>query len=132
MRDPTLTGGDEEQKRQLIQTACVADRITEGDADASVETTDVGPEALQRDVSPCSVLASDPNVGAACNLHRGCIPFAVPEGVPIHGHEDERFAAAITIAKQAKLAKSGDKIVLAHGVRHGVLSLSNFKLVKLA
>ena len=81
---------------------------------------------------PILVLASDPNVGAACNLHRGCIPFAVPEGVPIHGHEDERFAAAITIAKQAKLAKSGDKIVLAHGVRHGVLSLSNFKLVKLA
>ena len=60
MRDPILTSGDEEQKRQPIQTACVADRITEGDADASIETTDSGLEALQRDVSLRSVLAGDP------------------------------------------------------------------------
>ena len=81
---------------------------------------------------PIITLASDAHVGAACNLHRGCIPYLCPPSIVGGGQEDERFAAAITIAKAAGLARSGDVCVLAHGVTSGVSSLTNFKLVKLA
>jgi len=81
---------------------------------------------------PILVLASDANVGAACNLHRGCIPYPCPEAISGDGYEDEKFAAAIMIAKDTKRVGSGDVVVLAHGVVSGQTSLTNFKVVKLA
>mmetsp|Transcript_29499 Transcript_29499/g.76126 ORF Transcript_29499/g.76126 Transcript_29499/m.76126 type:complete len:218 (+) Transcript_29499:2-655(+) len=81
---------------------------------------------------PIVVLASDAHTGAACNLHRGCVPFLCPSSIKGDGQEDERFAAALTLAKAAGLALSGDVIVLAHGVHSGSTSLTNFKVVKLA
>jgi len=81
---------------------------------------------------PIVVLASEANVGASCNLHRGCVPFVCPPSIVGDGQEDERFAAAITISKNVGLVKAGDVVVLAHGVKSGHTSLANFKLVKLA
>jgi len=84
---------------------------------------------------PIFVLASDPHVGGALNLHRGCIPYACPAELaklPSKGSEDERFLAAIEIAKKEGLVGSGDKVVLAHGVKSGKSSLTNFQMVVLA
>jgi len=82
---------------------------------------------------PILVLASDPHIGASLNLHRGCIPYACPEELAFtDGTEDERFFVALTLAKKHKLAQSGDKVVLAHGVKSGMSSLTNFQMVVLA
>ena len=52
------------------------------------------------------VLASEPHVGAALNLHRGCVPFAYPfEHEP--RDEEKRFAYAIKLAKTARLLARG-------------------------
>ena len=78
------------------------------------------------------VLASDNHVGAACNLHRGCLPYACPPELAEVGTEDERFAVAIGMAKSAGLASSGNVVILAHGSASGTSSLTNFRMVKLA
>ena len=79
---------------------------------------------------PIMVLASDEHVGAACNLHRGCMPFMCPADLAnVPGKEDDRFVVALEIAKAQGLAVSGDKIVLAHGGAGA--SLANFRMVVL-
>jgi pyruvate kinase len=80
---------------------------------------------------PILVLASDAHCGAACNLHRGCMPYLCPEHITGHGTEDERFAAALTIAKNSGLVKPGATVVLAHGSKAGIASITNFRMVKL-
>mmetsp|Transcript_46233 Transcript_46233/g.104182 ORF Transcript_46233/g.104182 Transcript_46233/m.104182 type:complete len:589 (-) Transcript_46233:606-2372(-) len=76
---------------------------------------------------PILVLCRDAHVGAACNLHRGCIPFHYPK-------EDEtfdidaRFAYAMELAKEAGLISAGDSLILAHGNPDGTQSLSDFQM----
>lgn len=80
---------------------------------------------------PIMVIASDLHIGAAINLHRGCMPFRYPhEGKP--NDEDFRFALAITTAKEMGLLKSGDSVVLAHGSKSGISSLSSFRMIVIA
>jgi len=82
---------------------------------------------------PILVLASDSHVGAACNLHRGCVPYLCPEELrDAADKEDERFMTAIQYGKNFGLISSGDKIVLAHGVTSGKTSLTSFRMVVLA
>ncbi|KAL1510243.1 hypothetical protein AB1Y20_006567 [Prymnesium parvum] len=82
---------------------------------------------------PIMVLASDPHVGAACNLHHGCIPFRCPpELATSKTSEEERFLVALKIAKSNGLVSSGDPVVLGYGVKSGKTSLSNFRVVVLA
>ena len=84
---------------------------------------------------PIMVLAGDAHVGAACNLHRGCMPFLAPAhlaSMETHVEEDELFFAALTIATGNGMVRSGDKIVLAHGIRSGFSSLTNFRVVVVA
>ena len=80
-----------------------------------------------------ALLASDAHIGASCNLHRGCMPYlAPPELAAAEGGEDDKFVFALETAKKHGLAKSGDKIVLAHGMVSGKASLTNFRMVVLA
>jgi len=82
---------------------------------------------------PILVLASDAHIGAALNLHRGCVPFVCPpELADASGKEEERFFVALTLAKKHGFAASGDKIMLAHGLHSGTTSLTNFRMVTLA
>ena len=83
---------------------------------------------------PILVLASDAHVGAACNLHRGCIPILCPPELAADkdaSNEDERFAYAIVSAMTANLVKSGDLVALTHGVKAGKSSLANVRIIKL-
>merc|ERR1711966_190879 len=79
---------------------------------------------------PIMVLATDEHVGAACNLHRGCMPFACPpEIADKEGEEEEKLAAALKIALANGLVKSKDKVILAHGgSRNGGGSLTTFRM----
>ena len=77
---------------------------------------------------PILVLASDAHVGAACNLHRGCVPFFYPHPRE-ENDEDTRFAFAIRLAKENGLVSSGDSVVLAHGTASGSASLSSFRII---
>eukprot|EP00965_Chrysotila_dentata_P182630 6030433-Pleurochrysis_carterae.AAC.1 len=53
---------------------------------------------------PILVLSRDPHTGAACNLHRGCIPYLYPHPKKEGGPDaEERFAYAMDIAKKSKL-----------------------------
>ena len=80
---------------------------------------------------PIMVLASDPHVGAALNLHRGVIPFFYPH--PFQpADEDHRFAYALELAKKLGLVVSGDTVALAHGHMSGISSLTSFRMVVLA
>jgi len=82
---------------------------------------------------PIMVLASDEHIGAACNLHRGCMPFKCPEALAAkEGEEEEKFVFALETAKASGLVGSGDKVILAHGVTSGKTSLTNFRMVVLA
>jgi len=86
---------------------------------------------------PVLVLASDMHIGAACNLHRGCFPILCPpelasEAESAAGNEDSRFAHAMSKALEIGLLKSGDVVVLAHGVKSGSSSLTNFRMVQVA
>ena len=82
---------------------------------------------------PIMVLASDVHIGAACNLHRGCRPYACPENLAgPDSSDDDRFLYALQLATRNGLAKSGDTIVLAYGMKSGQTSLTNFRVVVLA
>jgi pyruvate kinase len=79
---------------------------------------------------PIFVLSSDPHVGAALNLHRGCLPYLCPpELAYAENNEDERFVVALEIAKREGLIGAGDKVVLAHGTQSGATSLTNLRVV---
>lgn len=80
---------------------------------------------------PILVLAKDAHVGAACNLHRGCIPFHCPPE-SASASEDERLLIALRLAKSNGLARSGDRIVLTYGAKSGTNSLTSFRLFVLA
>ena len=80
---------------------------------------------------PIMVIARDPNIGAACNLHRGCIPFHYPVPKPATTGEvaldvEERFAFAIKVATEQGLCKVGDTVCLAFAYVTGGPSLTNF------
>ena len=86
---------------------------------------------------PILVLASDEHVGAACNLHRGCIPILCPPELGAElddSNDDDRFAHATTAALHSGLVKSGDLVALTHGVsnRNHKSSLASFRMVRLA
>jgi len=82
---------------------------------------------------PIMVLASDEHVGAACNLHRSCRPFVCPpELSQSENSDDERFLYALQLAKKHGLVVSNDKVVLAHGIKSGKSSLTNFRMLVLA
>ena len=112
----------------------VVEAATCSDAKLIITLTRTGASARliskHRPRCPIMVLASDEHVGAACNLHRGCMPFMCPADLAnVPGKEDDRFVVALEIAKAQGLAVSGDKIVLAHGGAGA--SLANFRMVVL-
>jgi len=81
---------------------------------------------------PIMVLSTDANVGAACNLHRGCVPFLYPQNADT-GDELQMMVFALKLAIKHSLAKPGDRVVLAHGTSSGgATSLSHFRMLKLA
>jgi hypothetical protein len=83
------------------------------------------------------VLASDPHTGAACNLHRGCLPYLYPGGPDtpedLAGDELTRMVYALKLALKEGLVKSGERVVLCHGISSGsAQALSHFRMIKLA
>ena len=81
---------------------------------------------------PILVLASDAHIGAALNLHRGCVPYLCPPDLAESATEDERFFVALSLAKEHGLAGAGDRVILAHGYKSGKSSLTSFRMVVLA
>jgi len=47
----------------------------------------------------------------------------------MEGDEESKLLSALELAIKHGLAASGDKVVLAHGVKSGVSSLTNFRMV---
>jgi len=96
----------------------VCDAATAREASLIITLTFTGTSARliskYRPRCPILVLAHDEHVGAACNLHRGCVPFHYPR--PDEPFDtDTRFAHALELAKKVGMIKSGDSVVLAHG-----------------
>ena len=79
--------------------------------------------------------ASDAHIGGACNLHHGCIPFLYPYPKPAELPEggtdgDERLRWALQQLRKHNLVEEGDYVVLAHGWKTGVQSLSAYRVLK--
>jgi len=96
----------------------VVDAATTNEASLIITLTFTGTSARliskYRPRCPILVLAHNAHVGAACNLHRGCVPFHYPR--PDEPFDtDTRFAYALDLAKTSGMIKSGDSVVLAHG-----------------
>ena len=119
---------------ESVAKACV-DACASAEATMIITLTLTGTSARllskYRPRCPIMVLASDPHVGAALNLHRGVIPFFYPH--PFQpADEDHRFAYALELAKKLGLVVSGDTVALAHGHMSGISSLTSFRMVVLA
>ena len=83
------------------------------------------------------MLASDAHAGAACNLHRGCLPYLYPDGPDspedLAGDELLRMVYALKLALKQGLVKSGQRVVLCHGISSGTeQSLSHFRMIQMA
>ena len=120
---------------------------SEAVADAVVEAADLNGASLiltltssgnsprlisqSRPRCPIMVLASEVHVGAALNLHRGCIPFHYPHSRE-ESDEDRRFAYGLKLARSVGLVQSGDTVLLAHGAKSGTSSLASFRIIMVA
>jgi len=120
---------------------------SEAVADAVVEAADLNGASLiltltssgnsprlisqSRPRCPIMVLASEAHVGAALNLHRGCIPFHYPHPRE-ESDEDRRFAYGLKLARSVGLVQSGDTVLLAHGAKTGTSSLASFRIIMVA
>jgi pyruvate kinase len=69
-----------------------------------------------------------PIVGAATNLHRGCMPHEYPHK-HTEGDGEQRLDFALGHAQSVGLVKPGDRVVVAHGWKTGVASLTTFRVV---
>jgi pyruvate kinase len=71
-------------------------------------------------------ISPDCNVCRRLLLHWGVHPRQIPEQQSIDG----LFAAGVRLAKEAKLAKSGDLIVITGGIPIGVSGTTNLLKVE--
>jgi len=118
----------------------VCDAATSNGAALIITLTTTGTSARLiskfRPRCPILVLAQDEHVGAACNLHRGCVPYLYPRpDEPFD--KDTRFAYGLDLAKGVGMIKAGDNVVLAHGSKQGANaagggSLTNFLMATAA
>ena len=89
--------------------------------------------AKYRPRCPIAVVTRHAHVGAACNLHHGCIPLLYPYPRPSGLGEnstdgDERLEWAFARLIEQGLVEEGDYVVLAHGWKTGVQSLTTYRL----
>ena len=73
-------------------------------------------------------------VGAACNLHHGCMPilYPYPKRADLLAEEtdgDERLRWALRQLREQNLVEEGDWVVLAHGWKTGVQSLATYRVL---
>jgi len=115
--------------------AAVVEAANSNSASLIITLTNTGESArlisMNKPRCPIMVLASDSHVGAAVNLNRGCMPYFYPHEPKAHD-EDMRFVHAIKTAKQHGILKKGDSVILAHGSKSGILSLSSFRMIVVA
>ena len=91
--------------------------------------------AKYRPRCPIAVVTRSAHIGGACNLHHGCIPFLYPYPKPAELPEggtdgDERLRWALQQLRKHNLVEEGDYVVLAHGWKTGVQSLSAYRVLK--
>jgi len=89
--------------------------------------------AKYRPRCPIAVVTRHAHVGAACNLHHGCIPLLYPHERPPDMPEDstdgdERLEWAFSLLIEQGLVEEGDYVVLAHGWKSGIQSLTTYRL----
>jgi len=117
MQDMAITLPGPLPLAETVAKACV-DAAASKDVALIITITITGGSARliskYRPRCPVLVLASDANVGAACNLHRGCIPIFNPHGGADFDVE-RSFALGIKYAAENKLVNAGDSVALAHG-----------------
>jgi len=135
--DPLPLAGSEAVAKAIVEAATTSEAVLI----VTLTRTGTSPRLISkyRPRCPILVLSSDTHVGAACNLHRGCIPFYYPEAAGDDdksdlGEDDQltRMVYALHIGKATGLCKSGDRVLLAHGMKSGKSSLSHFSMIKLA
>lgn len=84
---------------------------------------------------PILVVTRSAHVGAACNLHRGCIPMLYEKPKPAGMGEletdgEERLEWALKIAKEDQLLNPGDTVVVAHAQKGSIAkSLSTYRAI---
>ena len=90
--------------------------------------------AKYRPRCPIAVVTRSAQVGAACNLHHGCMPilypYPKPADLPAEGTDgDERLRWALRQLREQNLVEEGDYVVLAHGWKTGVESLATYRVL---
>ena len=118
---------------ESVANACV-NAATYHEARAVITLTSTGTSARllskYRPRCPIVVVCRDEHIGAACNLHRGCMPFLYGTPKPTDGSADveARFHFGIKKALDVGLCQKGDTVALAYGSQTGVASLTNFRM----
>merc|ERR1719454_1778901 len=128
--DIDATGEVPMDPSEAVANACV-NAATYHEAKLIITLTTTGTSARliskYRPRCPIMVVARDEHIGAACNLHRGCVPFWYP-----HPKEDNdieaRFHFAIKTAPEQGYCALGDRVALAYGWKSGYASLTNFRM----
>ena len=77
---------------------------------------------------PILVVCRDKHIGAACNLHRGCIPIHYDKEKSETDDLTDRFLFGIQQAIKMGLCAQGDNVALSWGWRSGMSSLTNFRM----
>ena len=90
--------------------------------------------AKYRPRCPIAVVTRSAQVGAACNLHHGCMPilYPYPKRADLLAEEtdgDERLRWALRQLREQNLVEEGDWVVLAHGWKTGVQSLATYRVL---
>jgi len=77
---------------------------------------------------PVLVVSRDAHIGAACNLHRGCVPIHYDKEKKPTDDLTDRFIFAVQAGIRMGLCKEGDNVALAWGWQSGKSSLTNFRI----
>jgi len=90
--------------------------------------------AKYRPRCPIAVVTRSAQVGAACNLHHGCMPMLYPYPKPADLPDeatdgDERLRWALRKLREQNLVEEGDYVVLAHGWKTGEQSLTTYRII---
>ena len=84
---------------------------------------------------PIVVLTKNASAGAACNLHRGVMPYLCPlDDADLEGEDNADWIEswlqwAIAKKKAENMISEGDSIVLVHGWKTGEQSLSTYRVI---
>ena len=91
--------------------------------------------AKYRPRCPIIVLTKNASAGAACNLHRGVMPYLCPlDDADLEGEDNADWIEswlqwAIAKKKAENMISEGDSVIFAHGWKSGSQSLSTYRVI---